>query len=170
MKEQNFLIDRRTLRKMVIGSMEIDTTNQIRNNIKRKSARRKLPCNSQKESTEKLNISILSTSSDYDSESDNVLQKIHDTLRQFLKLNLLLKSITLYYQTHVIDIIFHTELGWPRHYENCVISEIIDKNKLRRKRKKTRQCILAQAKVLKIPALYFDSQKDRTLYDIKKDR
>jgi len=47
--------------------------------------------------------------------------------------------------------------------------EIIDKNKLRRKRKKTRQCILAQEIVLQIPALYFDRRKDKTLCNIEKD-
>jgi hypothetical protein len=73
MREQNFLIDQRTSRKMVIGSIDINTTIQIRNTIKRKLTRQKLPYNSQKESTEKLNISILSTSSDYDSEGDNIL-------------------------------------------------------------------------------------------------
>lgn len=73
--EQNFLIDQRTSRKMVIGSIDIDMTNQMRNTMKRKLARQKLQCNSQTEIIEKLNISISSTSSEYDSEGDNKLQK-----------------------------------------------------------------------------------------------
>lgn len=35
--------------------------------------------------------------------------------------------------------------------------------------KKTRQCILAQEKVLQIPALSFDGRKDKTLCNIEKD-
>ncbi|KAL4118898.1 hypothetical protein QTP88_011779 [Uroleucon formosanum] len=55
------------------------------------------------------------------------------------------------------------------HNANCDSSEVIDKNKLRRKRKKARQCILAQKPVLQIPALYFNGQKDKTLCNIEKD-
>jgi len=65
---------------MAIGSIDIDTTNQIRNiYYEKKVGETKCPCNSQNESTEKLNISILSTSSDYDSEGDNIPQKIITT-------------------------------------------------------------------------------------------
>jgi hypothetical protein len=52
---------------------------------------------------------------------------------------------------------------------NTVSSEVIDKNKLRRKRKKTRKDIMEQNKILQIPALYFNGRKDKTLTFIKKN-
>ncbi|KAF0706458.1 Uncharacterized protein FWK35_00034701, partial [Aphis craccivora] len=134
-REQNFLIEQRTSRKMVIGSIDIDTTNQMRNTMKRKLARQKLQCNSQTELIEKLNISISPTSSKYDSE-DRV-------------------------GAAIVSAVLHNA--------NCDSSEVIDKNKLRRKRKKTRQCILTQEPVLQIPALYFNGRKDKTLCNIEKD-
>lgn len=48
-------------------------------------------------------------------------------------------------------------------------SEIIDKSKLRRKRKKARKLAVEVDKVLKIPALYFDGRKDKTLTITEKD-
>jgi len=47
--------------------------------------------------------------------------------------------------------------------------KVIDKNKLRRNRKKTRKCIMVQNKVSQIPALNFDGRKDKTLTITEKD-
>lgn len=55
------------------------------------------------------------------------------------------------------------------YYAGSDNSEVIDENKLRLKRKKTRQCILAQEKILKIQAFYFDCRKDKTLIIIEND-
>jgi hypothetical protein len=71
-REQNFLIDQRTTKKMVIGTVDIDVTNQMINTMKRKLSRQKSR-NLKKKTTENLNISFLSTSSEYD--SDNISQK-----------------------------------------------------------------------------------------------
>jgi len=173
-REQNFLIDQRTSRKMVIGSIDIDTTNQMRNTMKRKLERQKLQCNSQTEIIEKPNISISSTSSEYDSEGDNKLQKQSQPPKTVSKPKstikidyaLLSKTCDRY---RVSDRAGAAIASAVLHNANCDSSEVIDKNKLRRKRKKTRQCILAQEPVLQIPALYFDGRKDKTLCNIQKD-
>ncbi|KAF0728912.1 Uncharacterized protein FWK35_00032074 [Aphis craccivora] len=144
--EQNFLIDQRTSRKMVIGSIDIDMTNQMRNTMKRKLVRQKLQCNSQTEIIEKLNISISSTSSEYDSEGDNKLQKKSQPPKTSFRAGAAIASAVL-------------------HNANCDSSEVIDKNKLRRKRKKQ-----DNEPVLQILALYFDGRKDKTLCNIEKDR
>jgi len=63
MREQIFLIDQR---KMVKGTVDIDTTNQLRKTMKKKLLRQESRCNPQKEISKNLNISISSSSSEYD--------------------------------------------------------------------------------------------------------
>lgn len=48
-------------------------------------------------------------------------------------------------------------------------SQIIDKSKLRRERKKTREIVIKEQTVSEIPALYFDGRKDQTMTVIEKD-
>ncbi|KAE9521573.1 hypothetical protein AGLY_018037 [Aphis glycines] len=168
-RKQNFLNDQRTSRKMVIGSIDIDTTNQLRNNMKRKLARQKLQCNSQIEIIEKLNISISSTSSEYDSEGDNKLQKQSQPPKTVSKPKstikidyaLLSKTCDRY---RVSDRAGAAIASAVLHNANCDSSEVIDKNKLRRKRKKKNN-----EPALQIPALYIDGRKDKTLCNIEKD-
>lgn len=45
---------------------------------------------------------------------------------------------------------------------------VIDKNKLRRERTKTRQKIIANDRISQVPALYFDGRKDKSLVLTKK--
>lgn len=54
---QGLLIDQRTSRKMVIATVDIGTTYQIRNTMKRKFLRQKSWWYPPKDSTEDLNIS-----------------------------------------------------------------------------------------------------------------
>lgn len=55
-REQNFLMDQRTTRRMVIGTVDIVTTKKIMNTLKRKMQRQKSQFQPQKESSEKLNV------------------------------------------------------------------------------------------------------------------
>lgn len=132
MREQNFLIDQRTTRKMVIGTVDIDVTNQMRNSMKRKLSRQKSPRNLNKKTTENHNISFSSTSSEYDSDNIspkpslavNIVPKNKPTIP--IDYALLSKTCDRYRVSDragaaMASVILH----------NTVSSEIIDKNKLR---------------------------------------
>lgn len=41
--------------------------------------------------------------------------------------------------------------------------DVVDKNRIRRKRKRSRNCAVERAKISEVPALYFDGRKDKTL-------
>lgn len=136
--------------------------------------RKKSQCNAKKKNTEKLNISIFSTSSEYDSEYDNIPNTQLQTTKKVSKTK---STTTIDYaflsktcdRYKVSDRAGAAIASAVLHGVSSTSSEVIDKNKLRRKRKKTRQCILTQEKVLQIPALYFDGRKDKTLTIVEND-
>ncbi|CAH0546980.1 unnamed protein product [Brassicogethes aeneus] len=158
-RKQSFLIDQRTARKMVMGTVDIDATNQMRNTLKRKLLRQKSLCKPQKESKEEPNISTSFTSSE--SDRDDVPQPQLPAVT--IDYTLLSKKCDRF---GVSDRAGAAIASAVLHSTNV---GVIDKNKLRRKRKKTRENIVEQNKILHVPALYFDGRKDKTLTLTEKD-
>ncbi|GBM18260.1 hypothetical protein AVEN_39022-1 [Araneus ventricosus] len=66
-REESLQIDQRTTRRMVIGTIDLVTTNKITNILDRKMINQKLQLQPLKGSTEKLNVSTSSVSSHQDS-------------------------------------------------------------------------------------------------------
>lgn len=123
MREQSFLIDQRTTRKMVIGNVDIDTTNQLRKTLKRKLLTQKSRCNPQKEMSENLNITISSSSSKYD--SDDTL-KLQSQVTKMIPENK--PTINIDYDLlskHAIDIKCQTELGRPSLQRFCIMQKML---------------------------------------------
>lgn len=121
--------------------------------------------NLQKESLEKIIISIYSTSSEYDSD-DNIPQKQLPVTKNVpvnkptITIDYILLSKTC--DRYTVSDRAETPIA-SAALNYTASTEIIDKNKFPQKRIKT------QEKVLKILVLYFDGQKYKILSIIEKD-
>lgn len=156
----------------MIGGIDVGTTKQITRTLKRKLAREKSQTKQQKEteiSTDKL--SSTSESECLQSDSDEPTQYLIRTSSNESKSNtttavdyaLLSKTCDRFGVSDragaaIASAVLHAST-----------SQVIDKNKLRRERKKTRENIISQQTVSQIAALYFDGRKDQTLIISEKD-
>lgn len=169
MKEHSFLIDQRTIRKMIIGTVDVKTTNQIKNTLKRKISR-------QPKAQTKTQVSSVSLTSS-DSESDDAQRPQPQCLEAApaaATVPSVKPDITVDY-----GLVARTcdRYGVSDRAGAAIVSavlhanrlDVVDKNKLRRKRKHARESIVAGSKVQQISALYFDGRKDKTLTITKKD-
>ena len=173
-REKSFLIDQRTTRRMVIGTLDIVTTNKITNTLKRKMLRKKSQFQPQKENKENLN---LSTSSDsiQSNNDDDVFQpqsQASTSMATVYKANATNSAVDYALVSRTCDrygVSDRAGAAIASAVLHTSTSEVIDKNKLRRKRKMARKLVAESQKVLQIPALYFDGRKDKTLIISEKD-
>lgn len=167
--ERIFLIDQRISRKMIIGNVDVTSTNQLRKSLKRKHIQQQTAQNKTtdhiEEPIELLNTSSSSITNDSDWDDPVVVVKVPTTSQQVcsgINFSALSKTCDRFGISDragaaIASVVLQATESAP----------VIDKNKLRRERTKTRQSIMSKDKVQSIPALYFDGRKDRTLTMIK---
>lgn len=157
---------------MVIRSVDSITTNKIANTLNRKMLREKSQFQPQKESEDMPNFSTSSESSQ--SDSDDAFQPRPQSLTTLVDKSTSSTSTTLNYAllSRTCDRYGVSDRAGAAIASSVLqasTSEIIDKNKLRRKRKIARKLAVKEDNVLQIPALYFDGRKDKTLVISEKD-
>ncbi|GBP27482.1 hypothetical protein EVAR_14303_1 [Eumeta japonica] len=172
-KEHNVITDQRTARQMMIGGIDVRTTKQITRSLKRKLLREKSASKQPKVTkvcTEKLSSSSGSECTQSDCEKPIRIQsrapsiKSESTsIKTAVDYALLSKTCDRFGVSDragaaIASVVLHAST-----------SQVIDKNKLRRERKKTRDIITSQQNVSLIPALYFDGRKDQTVTISEKD-
>lgn len=166
--EQSFISDQRTTRKMIIGNVDTATTKRMKTALKRKLLKQKSLRTSKKESTGKPTTSLIDIStSSASNESD-----CNDVFKPNVVSQMPQKqaAVTIDYSTlsktcdrYGVSDRAAAAIASAVLYDIKSNIPVIDKSKLRRERKKTRENIKAQHIVLQIPALYFDGRKDKTL-------
>lgn len=173
--EKSFLIDQRTARRMVIGTVDTATTTKMNKTLKRKLRSKKpqlRPLNDVPE------MSTASSSPDELSQSDN-----DDIFKPRLKAPKLSPSSSIPSASTSTSVDYNLlsktcdRFGVSDRAGAAIASvilqtnsdEVIDKNKLRRKRKIARRLTNEKDQVHQIKALYFDGRKDRTLTMSEKD-
>lgn len=168
--EQSFLTDQRSARNMIIGNIDVSTTRQNEKRLKRKLREEISKKTSSNPNTEAVVISdceevINSTSSvSSDSEDFQPIKKRKPRVKTPISMDYSTLSQTCDRYgvsdraAAAIASVVLQETNMP----------IIDKNKLRRERKKTRKNIIEKQDLRLIPALYFDGRKDKTLVSKKK--
>ncbi|GBO22538.1 hypothetical protein AVEN_94558-1 [Araneus ventricosus] len=141
---------------MVIGTVDMLSTNKITGTLRRKMMRQKSKFQPQKGTTEKLNVLISSESSQ--SHSDDIFQTqsqastsadpclLHFTFKNALQIRSFRQGWTV-----IATVVLHA------------LTSEIDKIKLRRKHKIARKLVAEDDKVLQIPSLYIDGRKNKTL-------
>lgn len=167
-KEQSFLIDQRTSRKMIIGGVDICYSKRLEKNLNRK---RKLEKPST--STATLELSDFSaTSSSEDCESGDKFTLVSKRIQHQKEKN---KPTSISFPTlsktcdryGVSDRAAAAIASSVLHDIKANIN-VVDRHKLRRERIKTRDSIVKKAHISDVSALYFDGRKDRTLKIVKK--
>lgn len=173
LREHNFITDQRTARQMVIGAIDIHTTKQITRSLKRKLLREKSASNQPKVTkvcTENLSSSSGSECTQSDCEEPIQNQSRASSINSESPITKPAVDYALLSKTcdrfgvsdragaAIASVVLHAST-----------SQIIDKNKLRRERKKTREIITSQQNVSLVPALYFDGRKDQTSTISEKD-
>lgn len=164
-EERAFLIDQRTERKMIMGTVDLLTTKR-----KKKLSDRKIKLKSYYDSnicepgpSHKIpDTSITSESSDEEqtfppSSSKPKKRKIAS-----------LKNLSTICDRYGISDRAAAAVASAVLQDAEINNEVIDKSKLRRARQKLRKETLAQTQFDTIPALYFDGRKDKTMKIVMK--
>lgn len=165
-REHCFLMDQRTVRKMIIGGLDVHTTQQITMSQKRKLLREKSQHKRQKTtpiSTEEPDNTSVSSISDLEDEDFIELQckstSIVSQSSSAAEVNYALLSTT----CDRFGVSNRAGAAIASAVLHASSSQVIDKCKMQRERTKTRKEIVAQQIILNVPALYFDGRKDKTL-------
>ncbi|ESO06068.1 hypothetical protein HELRODRAFT_160198 [Helobdella robusta] len=166
-EEHEFLIDQRGERKMRIGGIDRNRTKNLQKKLARKSAstnkcQRSDTNNTQYKMPEKILISSINSDSD-----TNILfaEKKSLSTSETMENKKYIKGLPLLSQ--VCDRYGVSERAGAA-IASAVLHEllsdvVIDKSKLRRERKKTREVFMQNEIHLNLPALNFDERKDKTL-------
>lgn len=168
-EERAFLIDQRTERKMIMGTVDLLTTKR-----KRKLSERKIQLKSYYDSKvicepgpshENPDTSITSESSD----EQTLPQSSPSTPKEPKKHKMQsLKNLSTVCDRYGISDRAAAAVASAVLQDVKFNNEVIDKSRLRRARQKLRQETLAQDQLDTIPALYFDGRKDKTLKIVTK--
>ncbi|GBP60289.1 hypothetical protein EVAR_91571_1 [Eumeta japonica] len=158
---------------MVIGGIDVRTTKQITRSLKRKLLREKSASKQPKVTevcTEKLSSSSGSECTQSDCEEPIQIQSRASSIKSESTSIKTAVDYALLSKTcdgfGVLDRAGTAIASVVLHASNL---QVIDKNKLRRERKKTREIVTSQQNLSLIPALYFDGRKDQTSTIFEKD-
>lgn len=173
LSEQIFLTDQRTARNMIIGNIDVLTTRKNQKRLRRQKKREVSKSNRMAPSTSasmahadtsSITSSVSNTSSDNDDFQPAKLRKLKAKPTPPAEMNYSTLSQTCD-RYGVSDRAAAAIASVVLHENNM---PIIDKNKLRRERSKSRTHIIEKQNIRQIPALYFDGRKDKTLIINKK--
>lgn len=173
--EQRFLIDQRSTRKMFIGGIDTVTTRKLTNTLKRKFSKAKYQLRAQKDSTKQLKGCVLSgteSSTCTTDEDDNFTPQNQVQTAVTPTKTLSTESIDYDLLSKTCDrfgVSDRAAAAITSAVLHSSTAEVIDKNRMRRKRDQLRKSAVLRAKISEVPALYFDGRKDKTLIVTKKD-
>lgn len=166
-EERAFLIDQRTERKMIMGTVDLLTSKRKRKlsdrNIKLKSYYDSSVCEPGP-SHENPNTSITSESSDEEQTLPSSSSKPASKKRKIASL----KNLSIICDRYGISDRAAAAVASAVLQDVKINNEVIDKSKLRRARQKLRKETLSQGQLDTIPALFFDGRKDKTLKIVMK--
>lgn len=176
-EEHDFLIDQRGERKMRIGGIDRNRTKSLQKKFVRKQGTKKICLKSDNNPSKMPEQElILSSSSDSDTSVSHPV-KLHKKTEEPLpstsgttEHKKCMKSLPVLSQ--ICDRYAVSDRAGAA-IASAVLHElssdiVIDKSKLRRERRKTRDTLMKNQAPLKLPALYFDGRKDKTLKIVKK--
>ncbi|CAG9791202.1 unnamed protein product [Diatraea saccharalis] len=176
-EEHDFLIDQRGERKMRIGGIDRNRTKSLQKKFVRKQASTKIYLKSDNnQSIMPEKELMLSTSSDSDTNV-SYPEKLHKYIEEPLpstsgtmENKICVKSLPVLSQ--ICDRYGVSDRAGAA-IASAVLHElssdiVIDKSKLRRERRKTRDALVKTQAPLNLPALYFDGRKDKTLTIVTK--
>ena len=186
-KEQMFLADQRGPRKMYIGSVDILTTNKLKRKMHRKSIKKSVTTTSntlpgmlaQRATAVDQVADAESSTSAIDSDSDNdsdyslpYTEASSSTPKGPIQNRLHLGSVAKLSDRYGVSdraaaALVSSVLEDVGVIHSLDTSMVIDRNKIRRQRKRTRKEIVETAKGGHLHGLYFDGRKDRTLINEK---
>lgn len=166
-EERAFLIDQRTERKMIMGTVDLLTSER-----KRKLSDRKIKLKSYYDSSvckpgpshENPNTSTTSESSDEEQTLPSSSSKPVSRKRKIASL----KNLSTICDRYGISDRAAAAVASAVLQDVKINNEVIDKSKLRRARQKLRKETLSQGQLDTIPALFFDGRKDKTLKIVMK--
>ncbi|KAH9638792.1 hypothetical protein HF086_002032 [Spodoptera exigua] len=166
-EERAFLIDQRTERKMIMGTVDLLTSKR-----KRKLSDRKIKLKTYYDSSvcepgpshENPNTLITSESSDEKQSVPSSPLKPVSKKRTITSL----KNLSTICDRYGISDRAAAAVASAVLQDAKIINEVIDKSKLRRARQKLRKETVSQGHLDTIPALFFDGRKDKTLKIVMK--
>ena len=165
-REQSFVTDQRTTRQMMIGGIDVGTTKQITKALKRKLLREKSESKRIKVAetcTEKLNSTSESECVQSDCEEQSQMQLRTSNIKMESNTSIAVDYTLLSKTCDRFRVSDRAGAAIASAVLHASCSQVIDKSKLRRERKRTRDKIVLRQTISQIPALYFDGRKDQTL-------
>lgn len=174
-EEHDFLMDQRGERKMIIGGIDRNRTKNLKKKLARKHSSTKM---SQKidDSSSKIPDQVLFSPTSTDSDTNNLSpDRLHKNIEKPLHSTSgtmeNIKNIRFPVLSQICDRYGVSDRAGAA-IASAVLYElssdvVIDKSKLRRERRKTRDDLM-QNQAPTLPALYFDGRKDKTLKIVTK--